>query len=106
MIAARGGIGHPRRVRVIPSLVFILSLVSGCDPDDEPTAARSGEVGCAYDAPLNYNDDHANTPAECAMKMALCVDAFVIGCDEDGPACYAEIGHCLKSLDVCWKTIE
>jgi len=105
-VTAGGGAAcHTRAVRLIPVIILSMALGPACDVEADRVEPREAEDGCAYSAPLNYNDDHANTPAECTMKLALCVDSFLVGCDEDAPGCYSEIGHCFKKLDVCWKTI-
>lgn len=92
-------------------IILSLSLLlPACDTgSDEPVELRSDPApGCDFGhLDLNWNDDHANLPHECAAKLALCADQSVTpACDLQHDDCWAKLSHCVQALEVCWKSTD
>ena len=62
--------------------------------------------GCYYGADVNFNDDYKDTPADCAKKAALCLDASVHDCTYGTPEqCIALFDHCSEWSSACYAEI-
>ena len=61
--------------------------------------------GCDY-GNVVFNDDYKDTPADCAKKGALCLDASVHDCTYGTPEqCIALFDHCSEWSSACYAEI-
>ena len=87
-------------------LILALSLAFlACDPSD-PVGLRGEDIygpGCEYTWPIIWNDDYVDSPAECVMKGALCIDTLVQHCNDNPDGCFETWHHCVDVYGGCLK---
>lgn len=88
------------------ALLTLLACLAACDPAVDEVQPRGEDIygpGCEYSWPIIWNEDYVDSPAECVMKSALCVDTLVQHCNDDPEGCYVTWNHCVDVYGACLK---